>query len=244
VGNVVARALAKIPDNRYQKVSDLVEDLTIASGLDAASSGAASTPGTSQTGVDSDIDEQTVVRPRVPVRPIYTPPPIPPQPVGHAFNPWKVLIPSAVGVLVVFAVIFALTQKSDSPVAPQAGPTLVADPNSTPVEAASPATGKPEEGIPAGGTVAVQPANVNANANANSNANVESSPSPAANANTNENTNSNANTNANSNRKAPSLPSPSVPVNEPPPPPPTPAESKTPKPNPTLPAPRSVATPN
>ena len=33
VGRVVARAMAKVPDNRYQNVAELVEDLTIASGM-------------------------------------------------------------------------------------------------------------------------------------------------------------------------------------------------------------------
>jgi hypothetical protein len=125
----------------------------------------------------------------------------------------KVLIPSAVALLVVFAVIYAL--KSNSAVAdPNANQTqqntLAADPNSQPVQPGASPTGKGEEGIPAGGTVA-RPANVNASPNAN--AEVPTDPledvSPTANANTNAN--SNSNTNENSNRSIPQgMPSPAA----------------------------------
>src|SRR5215207_6901507 len=49
VARVVTRAMAKVRDNRYQNIADLVEDLTIAAGMTvnrAASTGAVSTSGT------------------------------------------------------------------------------------------------------------------------------------------------------------------------------------------------------
>ena len=70
IGRVVARAMAKVPGNRYQNVSELIEDLTIASGMIvpvpiAQPSNSATTsesPAVSTT--SDDRDEVTVVRPR------------------------------------------------------------------------------------------------------------------------------------------------------------------------------------
>ncbi|HZE70690.1 MAG TPA: protein kinase [Pyrinomonadaceae bacterium] len=247
VGQVVSRALAKRPEDRYQRVGDLVEDLAIASSLDEAKGGrpASVISGTQRSLPTNDqLDEETVVRPRIePVRqraPITVrtePPP------ASSFNPWKVLIPSAAALLVIFTVIYAFTKNSQTPNASQQGPSLVADPNSKPVEPAQPANGKSEEGIPAGG--ATNPTNVNANANANVSPEAGPSPLPSVGAAENVNENANSNTNTNSNRKAPPLPSPSHPVNvnEPPPPPPSPASpasTKTPAP---AASPESVSTP-
>jgi hypothetical protein len=150
------------------------------------------------------------------------------------FNPLKILIPSAVALLVVFAAIFAFTRNSNSGSNINTNQqTLAADPNSQPVQAAQPATGKGEEGIPGGGVT--NPAtNVNANVNANANAGISPTPADDANPNINENANANANVNANSNQKAPALPEPTrsvVPENVPPP---VPSSTKTPseKPSP------------
>ncbi len=75
----------------------------------------------------------------------------------RTFNPWKVLIPSMIGLLVVFGVIYAFTRNSQpgTLATPSASP-LVADPNSQPIEAASPPTGAGETGIPAGGEIIIQ----------------------------------------------------------------------------------------
>jgi serine/threonine protein kinase len=243
VGRVVARAMAKMPGNRYQTVADLVEDLTIASGMTIF--GVAPTGATNATAVRSDDpDEVTVMRRRreepvvIPRRAPVTVPiqPVAPPPAASGFNPWTVLIPAVVALLVVFAAIYTFTRNSpaSSPTnTNEQAPTLAADPNSQPVQPTQPATGKSEEGIPAGG--AVKPA---ANVNASPNASAEVSPeaiediSPAANVNEN----ANANTNSNSNRKAPALPEPtrSV-VPETAPPAPAPSATKTPaeKPSPT-----------
>jgi len=69
IGRVVARAMAKVPGNRYQSVAELIEDLTIASGMIVPNAGAAvaSTATTGQvaaTPTHDDADEVTVVRPR------------------------------------------------------------------------------------------------------------------------------------------------------------------------------------
>jgi eukaryotic-like serine/threonine-protein kinase len=221
VGRVVARAMAKVRDNRYQHVAEVVEDLSVAAGMTVARAVPPAVP--TMTPVRSDDpDEVTALRTREelpqmagsrrrePVRvPVSSAPP--PAPATSGFNPLKVLIPSVVALLVVFVVIYALTKNSPAGEATNANqaitPTLAADPNSQPVQPAQPATGKSEQGIPAGGTI-----NPPANVSASPNASVEFSPepvediSPVANANANEN--SNGNTNGNSNRKAPALPEP------------------------------------
>ena len=245
IGRVVSRAMAKLPDNRYQKVADLVEDLTIAGGmtihlppLPTAQEPSVSTAETPVSTFD-DQDEITVVRPRpeqaAPLRraPVTVPiNQLPPPPAAASFSPLKILIPSAVALLVIFAAIYALTRDSDATNSNsnQSQQSLAADPNSQPVKPAQPPTGKGEEGIPAGG--AINPA-ANVNANANANANVSPTPLDELNPNINANENGNSNTNGNSNRKAPPLPEPSrtvVPETNPAPPPgsKTPAEKPTP----------------
>src|SRR5688572_6146395 len=67
IARVVARAMAKVPSNRYQSVSELVEDLTIASGMImpvpiAPATNTAST--SAATTMSHDLDEVTVVRAR------------------------------------------------------------------------------------------------------------------------------------------------------------------------------------
>ncbi len=250
VGRVVARAMAKVPDNRYQNVADLIEDLTIASGMivpvPVTHTAAISGPPADSPSIADEPDEVTVVRrrqevPAEPPAPAYrrAPVTVPIQPVagtvgGSSFNPWKILIPSAVALLVVFAGIYAFTRISTSSNTNtnQPAQTLAADPNSQPVQPAQPPTGKPEEGLPSGGSVKPSP-NANANASPNANADVEPTPiedvSPVANANAN----SNSNTNSNTNRKTPPLPEPTrsvVPENVPVP---TPAATKPPPPAPT-----------
>jgi hypothetical protein len=245
IGRVVSRAMAKIPGNRYQTVSELLEDLIIAAGMTVnvpiavpppASLGATSAP------VSDDMDEVTVVRPRA--EPVAAPRPQIHVPVAEAppvvvpraanFNPLKILIPSAVALLVVFAVIYAVTRESETSNAnnnTNQTQKLASDPNSQPAVAASPATGKNEQGIPSGGTISPE-----TNVNTNANANAEFQPSPVENGNANANASSNENANANSNRKAPSVPTPSRTASpeEEPPPVPSPSKVPTPKPSPTV----------
>jgi serine/threonine-protein kinase len=250
IGRVISRAMAKQPNDRYQTVGELVEDLTIASGIEASqvtpvpTSAAAANRIVVQTktavpsGMDAaDLDEVTVVRQRLTTSPgtdAYAAPALP-APTG--VNPWKILLPALAGLIVVFAVVYAFTREAQPSNANQAGPALVADPNSQAVEPSPPATGSAEQGIPAGGVINPQPdANVNVNANANANANVEASPTPDLNVNAEANTNANENANTNSNRPVvnPPLPSPSRPANanENPTAPP-PDDKKAPSPKPT-----------
>jgi hypothetical protein len=210
VSRVVARAMAKGRDDRYQKVAELVEDLSIASGMTVNRAA----PLNTQPPVTTDQDEVTVMRareelPPAPRRAPVTVPitaPMPAPETRSGFNPLKVLIPSAVALLVVFAAIYALTKDSTTPESTntnQQTGTLVADPNSQPVQPAQPATGKGEQGIPSGGPIT--PA---ANVNASPVASPELSPDPLEDLSPAPNANENANANTNSNRKAPALPEP------------------------------------
>jgi serine/threonine-protein kinase len=254
VARVVARAMAKVPRNRYQNVAELIEDLTIASGMTIHRLAPVETTAPEKRVVSDEPDEVTVVRPRPDsAEPVYVPPGVPrrepvmvpvpgamppPQAAASSFNPMKILIPAAVAVLVVFGLFFVFNRNTPATDAninaqPQTT-TLAADPNSQPVQPTQPATGKPEEGLPSGGSI-----NPSANVNASPNANAAVSPeaiedvTPSSNANTNEN--SNANSNSNTNRKAPALPEPTKSVLPETPPPPLPSATKPPaeKPSPT-----------
>lgn len=246
VARVISRAMAKRPDDRYQSVGQLVEDLTIAGGMEVvaappvpapAASKRIVVPASADPSTQADIDEAdevTVVRSRVGIEPGASSPAMtpPPPPVGN-LNPWKVLIPALAGLIVIFAVVYAFTRGSQPSNTNQLQPALVADPNSQAVEPSPPATGSAEQGIPSGGTTNTQVVDANANAN------VEASPSPDANinaeANINAGVNENVNQNTNVNRPAvnPPLPSPSRQLNANDNPPPPAPEEKAPSPKPT-----------
>jgi serine/threonine-protein kinase len=233
IDKVISRAMAKVPDNRYQTITDLLEDLTIAAGVPMRTpSGSFEPTAAPHMKTQDDADEVTVVRPRQevpPPPPVYraplTVPIAPPTPPASTFKPARILIPAAVALLVMFGMFYLFSQKSSTPADANSNtnqPDLIADPNSQPVQAASPPTGSSEAGIPSGGNFNTNQ-NINANANANANASVmpaEVIPTPA----------ENANSNTNSNRQSP-LPPPTrtvSPVDVPLPSPP-PASTPTPK---------------
>ena len=243
VARVVSRAMEKRPEDRYKTVGELIEDLTIAAEMEpaavssSASSNRAGIPTTpASEPLSDDVDEETLVRRRVttpmtpPIAPDASSFPAQVQSPAASFNPVKILVPAAIGLLVIFAVIYAFTRNSPPTTATPPTSTLAADPNSQPVEPAKPPTGEAEVGIPTGGAT-----NQNQAAKPNVNANVAASPSPTENPNDVGSLNANANTNENSNsRKAQPLPSPTRQIEEPPA---SPAATKPPLPKPTLPGP-------
>ena len=251
VGRVISRALAKVPENRYQTIEELLEDLTLAAGMHVNTQTAVATPQIDRivvpaTDEHAEPDEVTVVRPRAePVSLPRAPVTVATNPPSAAsdFNPVKILIPAAAALLVIFAVIYAFTRNSDTGTnSNQPQSTLAVDPNSQPVVPAQPPTGKGEKGVPAGGAIN---ATVNENANKNLNANAQVSPTPLdENLTPSPNLNENVNANANGNRKAPSVPTPSRSVNpEDVPPAPSPTGTKTPAPKPSATPPVATPTP-
>ena len=233
IGQIITRAMAKVPDDRYQNITDLLEDLTIAAvgPLRAPSGNLERGPAPPPAKIQDDPDEVTVVRPRAvtpqapPYRAPVTVPITPPAAPASGFKPSRILIPAAVALLVIFGMFYLFSLRSPTPADANSNtnqPGLVADPSSQPVQAASPPSGRDEAGIPSGGGN-INTANANTNQNANASASItppELVPSPEA----------TTNTNSNSNREAPIPPPPTRTVSPTDQPLPTPASTATPTP--------------
>jgi serine/threonine protein kinase len=246
ISDVVAKALAKLPDDRFQRagaMSDALlratagEDLTADRvGHGIAGSGqlpAVETQPVEPGSVANDLDEVTLVRAPLMTSSAATVP----RPVPASLNPWRIIIPSIVALLVVFAAVFLLTRNSgQTQTQQQTNQSLTVDPNGQPVQAASPATGESERGFqpnPVG-----TPAGGNAGVNANQNADpLSGNFNDNSGANTNENQNSagQGNKNANQARELPSPKSSPLAIAPPTPLPVKPSpEPPKPKPSPTV----------
>lgn len=192
VGRVIARALAKRPEDRYQKAGELYDELNAAAAeaqniaTDAVSPAISTARVVVPTGqneparttLDESDDEATVVSANHP-RPTTDelPPPVAPAPEHSTFSPWRVAVPALAALAIIFAVVYAMQSRS-GPVSSQEPTTpLQTDPNGQPVQSMTPPTGQAERNlVPAsgsptpgaqgevvGGTLPTQPAG-NANA--------------------------------------------------------------------------------
>jgi len=225
VDGVITRALAKIPADRFQTAGKLFTALATGAGEDvsAAPRSAETVASAPVSPVADDLDEETVVRPRE--TPQYAPP-APAQDALTSFSPWRIIVPSAIVLVVVFGVVFLLTR---SPGQPQPKPTpgqteLAADPNSQPVQSTSPPNGAGEHGIQP--LSDASPAVSSTNANANQRSHLPPDLLGNFGANANDNTSGRGNKNTNQPRESPtpkSVPADSIKTSTPPPPKPSPS---------------------
>jgi hypothetical protein len=273
VGRVVARSLAKRPEDRFQNVGELAEELSSAAEEEPVSSAAAAgspdratnrimvPTGSNESPRDTlgdDHDEATVVRaraiePDVAEAEIFHSEIVEPQ---SSFNPWRIMIPAIAGLLVIFAVVYAITRNSGDPSANSNSTPLSSEPGSLPVQPGQTPTGAGEQGITPNST-SNQPGANTAPSGTNPNANVNPE-SAGGNRNDNQSTNPGANENQgnegeaqpspsegrNTNQRGElppprSTPSPDSGAEEPPPPP-TPKKQQTPRPTP---PPVNISTP-
>jgi len=250
VDNLVKKALAKQAIDRFQTAGELSEALTQAAANAGAAVSATVMPPVADTVANEpvnvtadDLDEETIVRPRDEVTVVRTRQEVPfiqpgaDQPPLANFNPWRIMAPAGIALVVVFGVIFLLTRgTSQTPTSQPAGQAqgqtgLVADPNGQPVQATGTPTGEGERGIQP--LPSVSPSSRNANVNASQGV-VPGTASGEFGSNDNANGSASGNKNGNKNanqRESPTpKPSASVDKSEPPPPPrPSPSVRNTPK---------------
>jgi serine/threonine-protein kinase len=214
VANVVKRALAKRPDDRFQSAGDLADALTNAAD-DNASEVAPAAANTRQairdtnrivvptgsndaprTTVNEDYDEETMVRARPAVTSVSyermeaVPPPPPPRAEG--WKAWRMAFIALAGVIVIGGVLYALIGKR--PAVDAQTPPLTVDPNSVPVQPGSRPTGQSEQGIAPNSPPTTT--NINSNTqdtNQNQNSELPSLPPGDLNINANDNSQTNSN---------------------------------------------------
>ena len=194
VANVISRALAKQPSERYQTAGQLSQALAAASagaGDDALGAVPVTVANVPVAAID-DEDEVTVVRPR---EETFVPPPEfaplrnPAPPETPGVRPWRIMAPAAVVLIAVFALVFFLTRGSGQNQSANVNATapggLLADPNSQPVQSMGTPTGDNERNIVPQPMTSATPklttasANENSNDNKNANANSRTQSTPA-----------------------------------------------------------------
>ena len=178
IGELVERALAKKPADRFQTAGALFGALSAIAADAPAVTTLPATPDTvanEAVKVEDEADEVTVVRPREPLIvprsrqeiPLSTPVREPAR-GGVNFSPWRIMVPAAIVLVTVFGIVFLLTRSSGQTPANQTpGQTnLAADPNSQPVQPSGTPTGEGERNIQ---PVSSASPGVSPNANANTN---------------------------------------------------------------------------
>jgi hypothetical protein len=243
VENLIERALAKQPADRFQTAGELSTALSqaadeIGAGASAVVPPVADTvPNAPVDMTADDLDEVTVVQPRDQaafVRTAGGPPVRQGSERGLLvnFSPWRIMVPAAIVVVAVFGLVFLLTRGTGQTPSNQTNAQapgqngLASDPNGQPVTPTGPATGESERGIQPG-AASPSPRNANAAPSATQETPTTVVGDPGANSNTSGGGNKNANQ-----RESPTPKSaPTVDTSGPPPPPrPSPSAKTAPKP--------------
>ena len=236
IENVIAKALAKQPSDRFQTAGDLAQALaTAAAEAPAADAVPVTVANEPVTPTGNDLDEITVVRPAhdddevTVVQPRHEPslseprilssegPMVAPSTLA-SLNPWRIMLPAAIVLVAVFGVVFLLTRGTGQTQSPNANitqPGLVADPNGQPVQSIGTPTGEGESNIQSQPSSMPTPRNANANVKP-----TEQVPSTGVTGNFGANENSNSGSNRNANlRESPAPKASPKPAEEAPPPP-------------------------
>ncbi len=177
VGDVIAKALSKQREERQGSAGELAAALAAAAATAAETPSVAvlaaeavrttgeqpaistdrivvpTGPQEPQTTANDDYDEATIVRPaprtgehrELDAQPAYIAPP----PAAANFNPWRIMIPAAAGLVILLVVFFALQRDSHPAAAPNnenAAP-LTTDPNAQAVQPLAPPTGAGETAV-------------------------------------------------------------------------------------------------
>src|SRR5712691_4235826 len=160
---VISKALAKQQADRFQSAGELSTALTDAASA-SESSQLVAAPATVLSApvppITDDIDEVTLVRPRQEVETtvVTTHDAMPLEYAGAEaplanVRPWRIMLPAAVVLVAVFAVVFFLTRGSGQTPGANANatqPGLLPNPNSQPVQTVGTPTGESERNIQIG----------------------------------------------------------------------------------------------
>ena len=174
VAQIILRALAKQPADRFQTAGELSEALNHAAS-DLAQPEPMAVPATVPNvpvPLVDDVDEATLVRARDEATLVRSREVAPVAAAPTGVRPWRIMVPAAIALVAVFGLVFFLTRGSGQNQSANANvnqPGLVADPNSQPVQPAGAPTGESEANISPQPISSATPRLVTANANENAN---------------------------------------------------------------------------
>jgi serine/threonine-protein kinase len=160
LGRVITRALAKRPEDRFQRAGELSEAFALAAAEETpAAADLAAVPDTERIVIPTspneparktlgrDDEEATVVSAgHVHTPTDELPPPIAPLP-EPSFNPWRIAVPAIAVIAIIFAIFFVFQRRGVSSSEQQPHAPLQTDPNGQPVQSITPPTGQAERNL-------------------------------------------------------------------------------------------------